>query len=507
MMTHETISDDLISRLSEFVNLRMGLHFPREKWRDLKRIIRAAAPDLGFGDANACIKWLLSSRLTQAQTDTLVDHLTIGETFFFRDKLIFEALKERILPAWLEAHDGRKKRITFWSAGCCTGEEPYSIAMLMDQMSAFRGWEIKIIATDINARFLQKAEKGVYTRWSFRGMPDEILRRYFKKTGKNSFEISQGIRKMVRYSRYNLVENGYPPDLVEPLDEQGKVDILFCRNVFMYLSPDMRAKALRRLTSSLGKEGWFIVSPSETSFVQAPDLNSVRFPGAILHRKGPPRRAEPKKTAVFLPPVSVSPTAPPTKPVFRKKSPRFRPAPVFSKIEKRKTPNRDLYREALALYEKAHYEEAVETLNRCLSHGKTTGNPLLIPEQMALLAKAHANLGRLEEARKWCEEAVTRGKLHPEYRYLLATIYQEQGLVEESIKSLKHTIYLDPDFVMAYYSLGHLTRGQGKSGESGKYFTNVLDLLSSMEPGEIVPHSDGLTAERLREAIGLNIDD
>jgi chemotaxis protein methyltransferase CheR len=125
---------------------------------------------------------------------------------------------------------------------------------------------------------------------------------------------------------------------------------------------------------------------------------------------------------------------------------------------------------------------------------------------MALLAKAYANMGKLDEARKWCEQAVQTEKLHPDYHYLLATIYQEQGLVEEPIKSLRHAIYLDPDLVMAYYLLGHLTRGQGKPGESKKCFRNSLDLLSSMGPGEIVPHSDGLTAERLRETLELKFE-
>ena len=502
-MTRETISDDLVSRLSEFINFRMGLHFPREKWRDLKRNISAVSEELGFDRVEDCIKWLLSAQLTKAKKDVLISHMTIGETFFFRDKFVFQALKERILPGWLESHDGKKKEITFWSVACCTGEEPYSIAMLLDQMPALLGWKIKIVATDINSKFLQKARKGVYTRWSFRDTPDEILRRYFKKTGKGRFEISPSIRKMVRYSRHNLVQNGFPPGF----DEQGKVDILFCRNVLMYLSPDMREKAIRRLTRSLGREGWFIVSPSESSLVQAPGLNPVRFPGAIFHRKGPPGNADTKKAAVFIPPAPVPPTTRPAKPLFPKRTSRPKPAPVFSKIKKRKAPKKDLYQEALALYEKARYEEATEILNRCLSDGKTAGNFLLIPEQTALLAKANANMGRLDEARKWCEKAVNREKLHPEYRYLLATIYQEQGLVEESITSLKHTIYLDPDLVMAYYLLGHLTREKGKPGESGRYFTNALDLLSSMEPEAVVPHSDGLTAERLREAIGLMIDD
>ena len=497
----QKISDDLVSRLSEFVNLRMGLHFPRKKWRDLKRNISAVSEELDFDRVDDCIKWLLSAQLTKAKRDVLISHMTIGESFFFRDKFVFQVLKERILPGWLKSHEGEKKEITFWSAACCTGEEPYSIAMLLDQMPAFLGWKIKIVATDINSQFLQKARKGVYTSWSFRDTPDEIIERYFKKTGKERFEISPRIRNMVRYSRYNLVKNGYPLDL----GEQGKVDVLFCRNVLMYLSPDMQSKTIRRLASYLDNGGWFIVSPTESSLVQTPGLNSVRFPGAVLHRKGPPRRADRKKATVFIPPAPVLPTARPTKPVFRKKPTRPKPAPVFPKIEKRQAPKKDFYQEALALYEKARYEEAAEILNRCLSDGKTAGNSLLIPEQTVLLAKANANMGRLDEARKWCEEAVSREKLHPEYRYLLATICQEQGLVEESIKALKNTIYLDPGLVMAYYLLGHLTKGQGKPDESGRYFTNALDLLSSMEPEAVVPHSDGLTTERLREAIGLMI--
>jgi len=95
--------------------------------------------------------------------------------------------------------------------------------------------------------------------------------------------------------------------------------------------------------------------------------------------------------------------------------------------------------------------------------------------------------GKLDEARKWCEQSVQTEKLHPDYHYLLATIYQEQGLVEEPIKSLRHAIYLDPDLVMAYFLLGHLTRGQGKTGESKKYFRNALGLLSSLEPGRLYP--------------------
>jgi len=103
-----------------------------------------------------------------------------------------------------------------------------------------------------------------------------------------------------------------------------------------------------------------------------------------------------------------------------------------------------------------------EKLNKFLSEGKMANNALLMPEQMALLAKAYANMGKLDEARKWCEQAIQAEKLHPDYYYLLATIYQEQGLVEEPIKSLRHAIYLDPDLVMAYFLLGASYKGAGQ---------------------------------------------
>ena len=504
------ISDDLIFRLSELVNSRIGLHFPREKWRDIKRNISTAAPDLGFDDAAACIEWLLSARLTQEQEDTLIDHLTIGETFFFRDKAIFQSLKDQILPAWLGSHVGKNEGITFWSAACCTGEEPYSIAMLLDQIPAFKGRKIKVTGTDINARFLQKAREGVYTRWSFRETPDGIIKKYFKKKGENRFEISPVIKGMVSYSRHNLVGKRHPPDLDGFLNVLGKADVIFCRNVLMYFSADVRQKVLRRLTESLSTDGWLIVSPSETSFVQMPELNPVRFPGAVLHRKGPPRKADKKANRVVVPRrPRPSPPLRPAVPKYVKKTPdrKLTPSlPTLPMNEKRKE-KRDFYQEALILYDKGRYEETAEKLNGLLSERKMGDNVLLVPEQMAFLAKTYANMGRLEEAKKWCEQAVQAGKLHPDYHYLLATIYQEQGLVDEPIRSLRHAIYLDPDLVIAYFLLGHLTRGQGKFGESEKYFKNALGLLSSMESGEIVPHSDGLTAERLQETIGLMIDE
>jgi chemotaxis protein methyltransferase CheR len=260
--------------------------------------MKAAAPDLGFTDPEQCIQWILSAQLTQEQMDIVVGHLTIGETFFFRDQAVFETLKDHVLTPWARSRNGFEKRLRFWSAACCTGEEPYSIAILLNEMAGLlRGWEITIMATDINARFIEKAQQGVYSQWSFRDMPDRLMARYFTKTGRNRFEISPHIKNMVAFSRLNLIEEGP----VAPPGGADAVDVIFCRNVLMYLSPDMRTRVIHRLTHSFAGDGWLIVSPSETSLVKAPGLHPVRFPGAILHRKGPPDTEKEKAAKAVLP--------------------------------------------------------------------------------------------------------------------------------------------------------------------------------------------------------------
>ena len=288
----QNIPDHLISNLSDFVKSQTGLYFPKEKWRDLDRGVKAAVQELAeehtIGeDTVSCIEWLLSSPLTKKQLDTLVGHFTIGETFFFRDKNIFQVLKDHILSGWVKPGQGREKSIRFWSAGCCTGEEPYSIAMLLDQMaSELKDWKITILATDINTRFLQIAEKGVYTRWSFRDTPDGIMKKYFKKRANNRYEISTHLKEMVNFCQLNLAKQDFP----SAMKNTHSMDVIFCRNVLMYFAPDLRREVIKRLTHSLVEGGWLIVSPSEAAFVQQSGLNSVRFPGVSLHRKGLPRK-------------------------------------------------------------------------------------------------------------------------------------------------------------------------------------------------------------------------
>ncbi|MEO6321363.1 MAG: CheR family methyltransferase, partial [Polaromonas sp.] len=128
------LQESLWSCLSERLATQMGLHYPKERWRDLKRGVAAAAPEFGMASADACARWLLSAPLTRPQVEVLARHLTVGETYFFREKKTFEILEAQLLPALLRERTGTQQRLRIWSAGCCTGEEPYSIAILLARM-------------------------------------------------------------------------------------------------------------------------------------------------------------------------------------------------------------------------------------------------------------------------------------------------------------------------------------------------------------------------------------
>ena len=518
-MTHDP-PDILLSQASEFISLRTGLYFPEERWEDLKRGIKSAALELGYDDTAVFIHWLLSTTSTKKQLDTLVGYLTIGETFFFRDKSLFRVLQNQILPELISARRGAEKTVRFWSAGCCTGEEPYSIAMLIEQvMWDWRDWKITILATDINDGFLKKAKTGIYTPWSLRDTSERIIEKYFKKREKDRFEISPHLKTMVRFFQLNLVEQGYPSQL----NDTDGMDLIFCRNVLMYFAPALRVQVIKRLVHSLSEGGWLVVSPTEVPFIKHPGLHPVRFPGAILFQKRPPGKKsadrvklQPERKPSFFyktidqgglpisaetPAKSLGESPPPPMSVQGKTQSER------AQEDKYGIPEEEVYQGAFKLYEKGQYEETVKRLTELLSHDrKRAAVSHFKPASMALLSRAFANLGKLDKARTWGSLAVNSEKLNPYYYYLLATICLEQGDLKESMKLFKQALYLDPEFVLAHFALGNLTQQEGKLSESKKHLQNVLSLLKSMGPENIVPHSDGITAGWLAEVVKSTIN-
>ncbi len=457
-----TLPTPLLSRLSELVAARTGLYFPPDRWGDLIRGIAAAAPAFNFPDVESCAQWLLAAPLTRHMNEVLASHLSVGETYFFREKQSLEIFGEQILPQLLQSRRV-ERHLRIWSAGCSTGEEAYTIAILLDRLIPdFKAWNITILATDFNPEFLQKAVLGVYGEWSFRDAPGWLRERYFIKGKDGCFEILPRIKKMVAFSYLNFADDVYP----SLLNNTGAMDIIFCRNVLMYFTSQRAKQVADNFHRALVDGGWLIVSPAEASNALFSPFTPVEFPGAVLYRKMAGAGSQPHHD--WYPVLLPSETTEAAPPVMTAE-PLSAILPVPS--------------DAAAAVQ-AGLAQALQEDERGL------------PSRMA---RNCANQGRLGDALKWCEKAITADKMNPALHYLLATILQEQGRHDTAIQSLMRALYLDPDFVLAHFTLGNLHHSQGRYRQAQRHFENVLQLLRRHPPDETLTEADGLTSGRLVE--------
>ncbi|MHB9018422.1 MAG: CheR family methyltransferase [Burkholderiales bacterium] len=457
-----TLSLPLLARLSEFVAMQTGLYFPQERWSDLERGIAAAAPDFHFQDVASCVRWLLSAPLTRHLNEVLASHLSIGETYFFREQRSLEMLDELVLAPLLQSQRQSGRRLRIWSAGCSTGEEAYTVAILLDRrIPDIKEWDITILATDFNQKFLRKAALGAYGEWSFRDAPDWLRKRYFNKRGDGQFEIDPRIRKMVTFSYLNLVDEGYP----SLLNNISAMDVILCRNVLMYFSMERASQVVSNFYRMLVGGGWLLVGSAEASTRLLAPFVPVEFPGAALYRKKATIESESELG-------------------------EDRVLPSFSERE-------------VASFSRVPATTVVEVAGmRAAQAGQ---QPLLQGNEhngSSGMARLCANQGRLGEALEWCNKAIAADKMNPAHHYLQAAILQEQGQHSAAMDSLSRTLYLNPEYILAHFYLGILHQSQGRKRVAERYFRNVLALLSKHPQDEILPETDGMTAGRLVAVVG-----
>lgn len=505
------ISEDLLKRLSKLIHKKTGLYFPENKWNDLERAVISYAETVKVRDPGLCIDSLLSFH--GKNLNILVEKLTVGETYFLRDMNIFRLLEEKLLPPLLHLRENSGKYLRIWSAGCSTGEEPYSIAIVINRlMPDMRSWKLNIIGTDINNGSLEKARKGLYKEWSFRETPLWFKEKYFEKIDKHTFSIRNDIKKTVTFSCFNLAEDIYSGLL-------HNMDIIFCRNVLMYFSSDIRGKIISRFYDSLSDGGWFIISPSESSSLDGSKFIPVHFPGAILYKKDTSNKTfymtdktdtwelqlsryilpfEEIKTDRFVDLTGLKPVREETEPDLTNSHIPAQSIPVPVKEET----GHDMteYEAALKLYEQGHYREASQKLEDFFSKGHISSSHT---DGMIILAKSYGNQHKYASAEQWCKKAIEYKKTDRYYYYLLSTILQEENKIDEAITSLKKAIYLDENFIIPYFLLGSLYLKQGKTKEAEKQFKNTLSMLDNLKEDAILYDSDGMTAGRLKEIVKI----
>jgi chemotaxis protein methyltransferase CheR len=451
------LPESLLAQLKDLLATQMGVDFRGNGWADFEHRIALAAKDSGVKDVRDYISQLFSTPLPRSQIEILARHLTVGETYFFREKQSFDALASHVLPELLRKRELTQRRLRIWSAGCCTGEEAYSIAILLDRLLPHQeNWDIRIVGTDINSDFLQKARQAVYGEWSFRGTPEWVRNEYFKKKRNGMFELLPKISERVQFAYLNLADDNYP----SPYTHNDHLDVIFCRNVLMYFSHEQAGRVVGRFRRALNDGGLLLVSPAETSATLFKGFSLVNYPGAMFYRVGIPRMQH---------------QAVPSRPNL--------PQPGRKTVTSSSKPHRAA-------------KPAI------IQHGTTSAEDA---GELARKARRCADEGQLGDAAQWCAKAIAAEKMNPAHHYLLATIEQERGMIPAAIEALQRTLYLDQDFVLAHFALANLRFLEGRFNDTRRHLKTVHCLLKHHPADEPLPESDGLTFGRLSEiAASLN---
>jgi chemotaxis protein methyltransferase CheR len=219
---------------------------------------------------------------SDALTSEVVEAMTTNETFFFRDKIPFDHLRETILPALMQARASRRS-LRIWSAASSTGQEPYSIAMcLKEKAAALAGWRVEILATDLSQGVLEKARAGIFSQFEVqRGLPIQMLVKHFTQTGE-LWQLNADIRAMVQHRQLNLLQD---------FSHLGTFDVIFCRNVLIYFDPDTKAGIFNRLARALDPDGVMVLGAAESvvgitdAFKPYPERRGLYRPNAARNAR------------------------------------------------------------------------------------------------------------------------------------------------------------------------------------------------------------------------------
>ncbi len=482
-------------RFSRLVSELYGLHFPEKRRNDLEQGVRRAFAAATCQDLGEYYQLLLDPHDGAVHLQRLVNALTIGESHFFRNTGHFDALSTYVLPEII-ARRQSLRTLRIWSAGCANGEEPYSLAILLRELLPdVDSWAITIIGTDVNTEALERARTGLYSEWAFREERAKRLRsRYFQPDGKR-YRISEQVRRMVTFEQLNLAEDDYPSFKTNTTF----MDLILCRNVTIYFAPSTTRRVVSQFYDALVDGGWLIVGHSEHSLTTYRQFQARSYPNAILYqRTGSPTILPedwdwltPTPAAAGAPSLRV----PPVTPSVEAAPPDFQLTALSPPITPESASDVDPLAHAEELLEYGHSAQARDLLlDYVAAHPQAAA-------ACALLGKACANLGRWDEAIRWCEKATDRDKLLLEAYYTLALVLQHQGKVEEAIRAMKKVVYLNHNSIRGHYGLADLYHHAGKLRQALKSLDNTRRLLNGQPGSKVVPGTGGITVNRLREAI------
>ncbi len=385
-------------------------------------------------------------RLDRRLLDELVAELAVHESYFFREPGQFVAIRRLVLPQLLRERDPLAT-LNVWSAGCAKGEEPYSLALLLEQEGLLERCRIR--ATDISRPALAEAAKARYSGWSFRGTQVASDRRYFRQRGA-SFHLEARIRDRVAFEAMNLVSGPY----AAPPNGPSGFDLILCRNVLIYFGAATVARVAGWLHGALGDGGWLITAPADPPLWDHAPFETQVTPEGILYRRASAKRRAPKRAA---------PTPRPRTPLI----------PVAA-----------LARKVLVEGDK----------KRAVPPGRARA-----ADAAACLVqiRALANSAGSAAAEQLAKASLAAHPMAPGLHFLRAVLLLDLNRRDEALTAVQQVLYLDRTLIAAHLLLGSILRTRGDLRGASRAYRNALRCCASHAPGELAEMTDGERVERL----------
>jgi len=278
LVNDHSMSDDEFRLLRDCIYVHCGIYFEQDSKYILNKRLSHRLTELNLATFYDYYHFLKYNRNKEQELMDIMDILTTNETYFFRETSQLKAFSEEIIPESIKNKRMRGERsLRIWSAGCSTGEEPYTIAMLLSTIPELSGWKIEIIGTDISQKVLQQARRAVYGKSSFRATEEGDLKHFFHQQD-DGYKVNDSIRNLVLFSHLNLFD-------ANRLAMLGKVDLIFCRNVIIYFDQAAKKRVIESFHSTLYDGGFLLLGHSE-SLMNVTTLFTLRhFKNDMIYQK------------------------------------------------------------------------------------------------------------------------------------------------------------------------------------------------------------------------------
>lgn len=400
----------------------------------------------------------------------LIQLLTTGESYFFRDRGQFRLLQQQILPELIHkrsryaATHHTKPTLRLWSAGCSSGEEAYSLAILVHQLIPdLVNWDLSIVGTDLNADSIAQARKGLYSSWSFRTVDEEIQAKYFRAHG-DRWKLDEQICKLVTFYLGNLVTDHH-------LNSQlnlSNFDLIICRNVFIYFTSEIIAKVLKKLNGALSLDGYLMTGHAELHDQTVEHFQTKIFPESFVYKRRDstlvnkqPANTDRSKLVKIQPNTQVLNLSIADSQSDYEIATSIVPPPL----------KQVALSEAEKCFCKGDYRDVIQVAQQAIAQ-----NPHSF-ELHHLIAQAYAGLGAYDQAKPYCEKAIAINALVISPYYLLVHLAREQGHLDQAKNLLRRIIYLDPTSITAYLELSSLYTQEGDTSRAKKMRASALELM------------------------------